>query len=93
MTKLEQYLWNWIVWLDEGLNVARGGDAHETVSSVMGKTLQKGPTARGYRISCVLCRFLDIFQKDHCVKSIIPYVGAEAVVPDAEPTLPGNNGA
>ncbi|MEM5405811.1 hypothetical protein [Paraburkholderia unamae] len=93
MSKLGQYLWNWVVWIDEGANVLRGGDPHETVSSVMGKALQKGPAARGYRISCVLCKFLDLFQQDHCIKSIIPYIGTEAVAPDAEPTLPGNNGA
>ncbi|WP_433705786.1 hypothetical protein [Paraburkholderia sacchari] len=88
MNKIGRYLLNWLIWLDEGANVARGGDAHETISSVAGKAQIKGE-----RWACVLCRFLDLFQKDHCKNSILKDVGAEAVAPDALPTQPGDNGA
>lgn len=81
MKKLKRYLLNWLIWLDEGANVARGGDAHETISSVAGKARRKG-----HRWACVLCRLLDKIQDGHCEKSIMPGVGAEAVIPDAIPT-------
>jgi hypothetical protein len=88
MKKVGRYFLNWAVVLDVALNTILGGDPHETLSSRAGKALTKKQ-----RWACVLCRCLDLFQKDHCVKSILPYVGAEAVSPDATPTLPGNNGA
>jgi len=55
-------LWN--------LLVGRGGvkfdNPDETLSSVFGKNLERGtcPVCR------VICRFLDLFDKDHCIKSI-----------------------
>lgn len=88
MKKLGRYLLNWLIWFDEGANVFRGGDPHETISSVAGKAQVKGE-----RWACVLCRFLDLFQKDHCKKSILPDIGGEAVIPDALPIQPGDNGA
>lgn len=72
-----RYLMNWLRWLDEGLNVLTGGDANETMSSRAGKGMQKGK-----RWACVLCRFLDIFQRDHCLRSINPDDGANATLPD-----------
>lgn len=63
---------NWLRWLDEGLNVLTGGDANETMSSRAGK---------GER-ACILCRFLDMIQKDHCSRSINPDVGTNATIPD-----------
>lgn len=88
MKKLGRYLLNWLIVLDVALNTLLGGDPHETLSSRAGKALKKEQ-----RWACVLCRFLNLFQQDHCVKSILPYVGSEAVVPDAVATLPGDNGA
>lgn len=53
---------------DQALNAAligRSGSEDETVSSRAGKAAQSG------RIwGCVLCRFLDFFDKKHCEKSI-----------------------
>ena len=72
-----RYLMNWLRWLDEGLNVLTGGDANETMSSRAGKGMQKGK-----RWACVLCRFLYIFQRDHCLRSINPDDGANATLPD-----------
>ncbi|RQS63828.1 hypothetical protein [Burkholderia sp. Bp8984] len=88
MTKLGRYLLNWLIWLDEGANVARGGDAHETISSVAGKAQIKGE-----RWACILCGLLDKIQKDHCKKSIMPGIGAEAVIPDAITPTNVDNGA
>ncbi len=77
MKFIGRYLMNWLRWLDEGLNVLTFGDANETLSSRAGKAQQKGR-----RWACVLCRFLDIFQKDHCQLSINPDDGANATIRD-----------
>jgi len=77
MSWLKRYLMNWIRWLDVGLNVLTGGDANEMLSSRAGKAQLKGK-----RWACVLCRFLDIFQRDHCLRSINPDDGASATIPD-----------
>lgn len=79
MNLLGRYLLNWARWLDEGLNVLTGGDANETMSSRAGKAQKNG---RAW--ACVLCRFLDLFQKDHCAKSINVDDGALATIPDGE---------
>jgi len=74
---MKQYLINFAILLDESLNTLTGGDPGETVSSRAGKALTEGKTW-----ACVLCRFLDLFQKDHCLKSINPDDGTRAVVKD-----------
>lgn len=79
MKALGQYLLNWAIWLDEGLNVLTGGDPGETMSSRAGKAALKDR-----RWACVLCRFLDFFNHDHCLKSINPDDGKRAVIPDGE---------
>lgn len=77
MNALKRYLMNWLRWLDAGANVATGGDANEMLSSRAGKAMLKGR-----RWACILCRFLDLFQRDHCLKSINPDDGKNATVPD-----------
>ena len=77
MSALGRYIMNWLRWLDEGLNVLTGGDATETMSSRAGKGVKEGK-----RWACVLCRFLDLFQKDHCLRSVNPDDGANATIPD-----------
>jgi hypothetical protein len=74
---VKQYLINFAILLDESLNTLTGGDPGETVSSRAGKGLQEGK-----RWACVLCHFLDLFQKDHCLKSVNPDDGTRAVVKD-----------
>lgn len=74
---ITRYAMNWLRLADEALNVSTGGDANETLSSRAGKGVQEGK-----RWACVLCRFLDIFQKDHCLKSINPGDGANATIRD-----------
>jgi hypothetical protein len=46
-------------------NVVFNGSEDETISSRAGLAAIKGR-----RWACILCRFLDWFQKDHCEKSI-----------------------
>lgn len=74
---LGRYIMNWLRLLDEALNVLTGGDANETMSSRAGKGQREGK-----RWACYLCRFLDLFQRDHCARSINPDDGASATIPD-----------
>jgi hypothetical protein len=77
MGKLKQYLLNWALLLDEFGNTLTGGDPGETISSRAGKG-----ELEGKRWACILCRFLDLFQKDHCLKSIDSDDGTRAVIKD-----------
>ena len=74
---MRQYLLNWLLWLDEGGNTLTGGDPGETISSRAAKA-----RAEGRRWGCVLCRFLDWVQKDHCATSLNADDGRRAVIPD-----------
>ena len=61
----KRYLINILVALDQLLNTIFGGDPDETMSSRAGKDRD-----RGRIVGCILCKFLDIFERDHCTKSI-----------------------
>lgn len=65
MKALKQYLWNWIILLDLALNTLFAGDPKEPLSDRMGRDIEAG--------RCMLCRHvcraLDLFQKDHCIKA------------------------
>ncbi|WP_059412652.1 hypothetical protein [Cupriavidus basilensis] len=74
---MRKYLLNLLIALDQGANTLLGGDPDETISSRAGKG-----QAEGKRWACVLCRFLDWFERDHCTKSIERNEGADAVVTD-----------
>lgn len=50
---------------DQSYNAVFGGNDDETISSRAGRAM-----IRGEKWGCVLCKFLDIFEKDHCIKSI-----------------------
>lgn len=81
MKPWQRYLHNVGIGLDQFVNAITGGDPDETVSSRLGK-YQVNPTR------CWLCRktvglvclFLDIFQREHCYKSIDPTEGSDAVI-------------
>ena len=34
-----KYFWNWLIWIDQGINVLFAGDPDETVSSRVGKNV------------------------------------------------------
>jgi hypothetical protein len=74
---MKQYILNWLLWYDEGLNTLTGGDPGETVSSRAAKA-----QVEGKRWGCVLCKFLDWLQKDHCKTSLNADDGWRAVVKD-----------
>ena len=76
-TFVKEYLLNWVLLADRALNVATGGSSDETMSSRAGKEMEKGKLW-----ACVLCKFLNIFQKDHCLKSIDADDGKNAAIPD-----------
>ena len=71
-----QYILNLIHLLDQAVNTILGGDPQETLSSRMGKYVYLN---RG-SIPCYVCKFLDLFEKDHCLKSVNKYEGSKAVI-------------
>ncbi|WP_248767761.1 hypothetical protein [Pseudomonas sp. MWU12-2345] len=77
MRKIKRFGLNLLVWLDEGGNTLLLGDPGETISSRSAKAQMAGK-----RWGCVMCRFLNRLQKDHCKKALEPYAGADAVIPD-----------
>ena len=50
---------------DQLANAAFGGNPDETISSRAGRKKKDGE-----KWACLLCRFLDAFEKDHCDRSI-----------------------
>lgn len=74
---MKAYLWNFLVLLDEFGNTLTGGDPGETISSRAGKAMNEGR-----RWGCVLCRFLNLFQKNHCARAIDAADGRRAVIKD-----------
>lgn len=74
---MKRYLLNLLILLDEIGNTLTGGDPGETISSRAGKAMQAGK-----RWGCVLCKVLDLFQRDHCMLSINNDDGSRAVIKD-----------
>ena len=60
-----RYVVNVGISISQLLNVILGGDEDERLSSRAGKDAR-----RGRKIACIFCRFLDIFDRDHCEKAI-----------------------
>lgn len=58
------YVWNLLLSIDQFFNTVAGGDPDETISSRAGKVENSNVFAK------YLCKFLSIFEKDHCKKSI-----------------------
>ena len=56
---------NLLLGLDQLANAVLRGDPDETISSRAAKAQQ-----RGRAWGCYLCRVLDVFDRDHCAKSI-----------------------
>lgn len=68
-----KYIWNILVAIDQFWNTVLGGDPDETISSRAGKAAREGK-----RWGCILCRFLNVFEKDHCKLSIEEDEGGRA---------------
>jgi hypothetical protein len=60
-----RYIQNVGIALSQLLNVIFGGDEDERLSSRAGKDAR-----RGRKLACIFCRFLDLFDPDHCEKAI-----------------------
>lgn len=58
------WFWRVFISIDEFANVLIGGPVGETISTRAYKAMIAGETW-----GCVLCRILDVFQKDHCLKA------------------------
>lgn len=63
---MKRYLWNFLIAVDQLINTILGGVPDETISSRMGKRVVK----KNCKVCKVICRILDLFEKDHCIKSI-----------------------
>lgn len=74
MNLFQRYVWNIIVWLDQGINTFFFGDPDETVSSRAAKA-----AARGKTWGCCLCKFLDLFDKGHCANTVEQDEGINAI--------------
>jgi hypothetical protein len=73
---MKKYIWNVLISLDQFLNTLAFGDPDETISSRMGKHLAKHDCP----FCNLMCKFLNLFQKDHCVKSIEADEGKDATL-------------
>jgi len=57
--------WSIVLGKDQTFNAATGGDHRETLSHRSARA-----QLRGDKWGCVLCKFLDYIEKDHCKKSL-----------------------
>jgi hypothetical protein len=71
---VKKYIWNILISLDQFLNTLAFGDPDETISSRLGKHLAKHDCP----FCNFMCKLLNLFQKDHCVKSIEADEGKDA---------------
>lgn len=62
---MKRYIWNVLISIDQLANTLLAGDPDETLSSRMGKRARKGD-----KFCKGVCRVLDLFDKNHCEKSI-----------------------
>ncbi len=71
---VRQYLINNLIGTDQATNALCGGDPDETISSRLEKD-------RGdHKLALLLCKFLDLFQKDHTKISLEADEGSKKVL-------------
>lgn len=75
----KRYTLNVLLWIDEGGNTIFGGSPNETISERSAKAQADGKTW-----GCILCKFLDWLQKDHCETALTSTIGDDAIIPDGE---------
>ena len=73
-----RYVRRVLVGLDQFVNTLAGGEPSETISYRAAKD-----RAAGWRVACLLCRFLDLFQRDHCAITLANHDKEKLVVPVA----------
>jgi len=64
MRRIKRYMWNLLIAVDQAINAVLGGDPDETLSSRMGKQVERCKLCRW------VCRLLGKVDRDHCIKSI-----------------------
>lgn len=62
---MKDYLFNFLIAIDQLLNTILGGFPDETLSSRAGKARNNGK-----KWGCYFCKVLDAIDKNHCDKSI-----------------------
>lgn len=62
---MKDYFFRILISIDQLANTILGGNEDETISSRAAKA-----KLAGKKWGCVLCKLLDKFDKNHCVKSI-----------------------
>lgn len=67
---LRHYIRNILVAIDQLINALTFGDEDETISGRMGKWLELPHNTWKWKVSYSICRFLNLFQKKHCLRSI-----------------------
>ena len=63
--KVSTYFWKLLVAIDQLVNTILGGSPDETISSRLGKRQR-----RGCKVCSFLCNILNMFEENHCEKSI-----------------------
>ena len=79
---MKAYGYRVAVAIDQLFNTLLNGDEDETISSRAAKARLKGK-----RWGCILCRFLDWLDPNHCTNSIEPDEG-EKISERSNPNLP-----
>lgn len=74
--RLCRYMWNILIAIDQLANVILGGDPDETISSRAGKRQEEQLWAKW------LCKFLNIFENEHCKISIEEDEGDKSALDD-----------
>lgn len=76
MKSVSKYLFNILIWIDQGINVilapllniifkpGKFGNPDETLSSVFGKNQDR------CKLCSIICRLLHMIDKNHCEKSV-----------------------
>ena len=81
MKYVKQFIINLLIILDEFLNTLTLGSPEETISSRSAKARNAGK-----KWGCIMCKFLNLFQKNHCDKALLPTsAGNDAIIPDDTP--------
>jgi len=63
---VKKYIWNLLIAIDQLVNTILGGDPDETMSSRMGKHLVKKDSF----LCKIICKLLNLIDKNHCVDAI-----------------------
>lgn len=65
MNFIKKWIWNILISIDQLANTLTGGDPDETICSRAAKAMREKKVW-----GCILCKLLDFYEKDHCVKSL-----------------------